>query len=133
MRSITPKKYAISLYEALRHADKAHLPALLKSFITLLVKNQDMHKADKIIKAFAAYSDVQEKRVEVSVHSAHPLSQAARQSVIDQLEKSLDRDITMHEEVDPSLIGGLVLEYNDVVVDGSIKKRIELLAENLRS
>jgi F-type H+-transporting ATPase subunit delta len=133
MRNIKPKKYAISLYETLYEAEKGKVPELIKSFIALLIRNQDLHKADKIIKAFTTYADIKEKRVEVTLYSAHHLHAGLKELVIEQLKKSLNKDITVQEAVDPSLIGGLILKYDDVVVDGSIKKRIELLAQSLRS
>jgi F-type H+-transporting ATPase subunit delta len=133
MRSITPKKYAISLYESLHAVEKEKIPVLIKSFIALLIRNQDMKKVDKIIKAFVVYANTMEKRVEVTLYSAKPLHAGLKDTVVNQLQKTLDRDITVREEVDPSLLGGLILKYDDVIVDGSIKKRIELLANTLRS
>lgn len=133
MRKITPKKYAVSLYETLHQADREKIPALLKSFLAILIRNQDLKKSDKIIKAFIAYANDKEKHVEVTLSSAKTLDTELKDKVIDQLAKSLNREISVREEVDPSLLGGLILKYDDVVVDGSVKKKIELLAENLRS
>ncbi len=133
MRSITPKKYAISLYQLLYTVEKDKIPALIKSFIALLIRNQDMKKVDKIIKAFEVYANTMEKQAEVTLCSAQKLPASLKEMVVSQLKKTLDRDITVHEEIDPSLLGGLILKYDDVIVDGSIKKRIELLAKALRS
>ena len=133
MRNISPKKYAVSLYQSLHGAEKEKIPTMIKAFIALVVRNQDMHKMDTIMKAFVAYANTMEKRVEVTVSSAHELAQTTRQAVAHHLQQALDRQVTIQAEVDPTLIGGLVLKYDDVIVDGSVKKRIELLSQTLRS
>jgi len=132
MQKITPKQYAISLYESLQDIDKEKIPEMIKSFINLLAKKKDLKKADKIIKAFQQYLCEQENILEVSVVAAKPLDEAVKHNIINQLKSSLNKIVELKEEQDASLIGGAVLKYGDVVVDGSIKRRIELLADSLK-
>ena len=132
MQKISPKKYAISLFESLQGIEKEKIPEMIKSFVNLLVRNKDLKKADKVIKAFQDYLNKQENIVEVSVISAKPLNDQTKQEVINQLKSSLNKKIELKEEQDPDLVGGVVLKYGDVVVDGSVKRRIELLADSLK-
>ena len=132
MQKITPKQYAISLYESVRDVDKEKIPQLIESFVSLIAKNKDLKKADKIIKAFRKYLCEQENIIEVAVVAAKPLDDQVRQKIIDQLKSSLNKTVELKEEQDTSLIGGAVLKYGDVVVDGSIKRRVELLTDSLK-
>jgi len=132
MKKISPRKYAISLYESLKDVEKDKMPEVIKSFVALLVRNKDLKKADKIIKAFRQYLCEQENILEVSVVAAKPLDDFVKQNIVNQLKSSLNKKIELKEKQDASLIGGAVLKYGDVVVDGSVKRRIELLAESLK-
>jgi F0F1-type ATP synthase delta subunit len=57
--------------------------------------------------------------------------------VIDQLRHALElssrRSVELTETVDPDIVGGLVLRIGGVVVDGSVRHRIDELREALRS
>jgi F-type H+-transporting ATPase subunit delta len=44
------------------------------------------------------------------------------------LKKRLQREVRLHCSVDPALIGGAVIRSGDLVIDGSIKARLERLA-----
>lgn len=132
MRKVSPKKYAISLYESLQVIEKEKIPEVIKSFVALLARNKDLKKADKIIKAFRDYLNEQERILEVSAISAWPLDSQFREEIIKHLTNFLNKEIELKEQTDKSLIGGVVLKYGDVVVDGSVKKRIELLADSLK-
>jgi len=132
MRKISPKKYAISLYESLQGIEKREIPEVIKSFVALLARNKDLKKADKIVKAFRDYINEQERILEVLAISAEPLDSQFKEEIIDYLESSLNKEIELKEQTDKNLVGGVILKYGDVVVDGSVKKRIELLADSLK-
>lgn len=132
MRKVTPKRYAIALYESLREAPREKIPVLVRGFCQLVIRHGALKKIDKIISAFDAYADEQEQRVAVSVSTARPLEPATRTHIMQKLETILHMRIDMQESVDPSLVGGVVLRYGDTIVDGSIRKRLELLASTLQ-
>lgn len=132
MRKTTPKKYAISLYESLKDAEKDKITGILKSFIFLLVKNKQLAKADKIIEAFKRYANEQEGLLELSLFSAEKLDACLKDQIIEYLEQSLNKKIEAKDYTDKNLIGGIVLKYGDKVIDGSVKRRIELLAKTLK-
>ncbi|MGA1696643.1 MAG: F0F1 ATP synthase subunit delta, partial [Arenicellales bacterium] len=49
------------------------------------------------------------------------------------LEKKLGRKVTLEVSADPSLIGGAVIRAGDLVIDGSVKTRLEKLAAAVSS
>lgn len=63
----------------------------------------------------------------VKVRSAAPLSDATLQRIREKLEssKSTDEKVELVTEVDPSLIGGLILEFEDQIYDASIAHKLE--------
>ena len=132
MRNIPPKKYAISLYESLCDVQKNEISAFIKSFFGLLARNKDIPKADKIVKAFRKFYCEKEGILEVSVTTAETLDNDIKAMVVKQLNGSLNKEIELQAKADKNMIGGIILKYGDTVVDGSVKRRIELLADSLK-
>ena len=69
-----------------------------------------------------------ENVADVQVVSAVQLEEAQRQRLAKALKQRLKRDVRLHCEVAPALIGGAVVRMGDFVIDGSLKARIERLA-----
>ena len=69
-----------------------------------------------------------ENVADVRIVSAVQLSEQQRQRFIAALTKRLQREVRVHCEVDPSLIGGAIVRAGDFVIDGSLKARLERLA-----
>jgi F-type H+-transporting ATPase subunit delta len=61
-----------------------------------------------------------DQRVDVLVWTAVPLSEALRAEIRKVVGSFTGRHPDLHEKVDPNLIGGLVLEFGDRKVDGSV-------------
>lgn len=65
-----------------------------------------------------------DKRVDVSVKTAIPLSDALRAEIVATVARFTGRQPDLHEEVDPALIGGIVLQVEDKKVDASVLHEI---------
>lgn len=131
MRRISPKKYAISLYEATLGVKEPGLPAMMDNFVKLLIKNNALSQSSKIMAAFDDYAKEREGIMDVEAKSAKPLNQMEKERVTHHLQTALNKKIHLKEIVDHKLIGGIVLHYRDTVIDGSIQRRLQVLRENL--
>ena len=131
MRKITPKKYAQALYESLEGKDKAEIASEITSFIQVLVRNKSISKSDKVISAFHDYLNEQEGVQAVSVYSVKELSQDEKNEIKSGLKQALKKEIELIEYINPELMGGVILKYGDVIVDGSVKNKIENLANTI--
>jgi hypothetical protein len=67
------------------------------------------------------------------VRSAVPLTEEQRRSLKRYLRERFGQDFILRVEVDPSLIGGLVVRVKDQVLDGSVAGRLDALGERLRA
>jgi F-type H+-transporting ATPase subunit delta len=83
-----------------------------------------------LIEAKAVW-DRRQNRQPVSVRSAVPLSDAQLEAVRARLQTQLGATPVLHSEVDPNLIGGLVVQIGDHVYDGSVRNRLEQLRTRL--
>ena len=69
----------------------------------------------------------------VWVRSATPLTEEQRGLLKRRLRERFGQEFVLRVEVDPSLIGGLVIRVKDQVFDGSVVGRLDALSERLRA
>ena len=72
-----------------------------------------------------------ENTVDVTVTSAAQLSSEQEQAIVSALKERLGRNVSLATEIDENLIGGAVIRAGDVVIDGSVRARLEGLANAL--
>ena len=75
-------------------------------------------------------ADEANRRV-ADVRSAVELDESQRSNLSSALSRTLRRNVDIRVEVDPSLIGGFVATVGDVVVDGSVRRQLDILKERL--
>ncbi len=75
-------------------------------------------------------ADRRERSV-ATVRSSAPLSESQQDRLVGALANIYRRDITLHLEVDPALVGGLVIQVGDEVIDGSVAGRLDELRRRL--
>lgn len=91
----------------------------LEELHRLWLKNSDKGELD------LKHLKLPEKVKDAGVVSAFPLTDAQREDLKKKLKKKVGGDITLKTDVDPSLIAGYVITIGSVVVDASLKYRIE--------
>ena len=96
-----------------------------RNFIRLLAENDRLTALPQIAELFETLRAEEEGSIEASVVSAKPLNDAQQAEIIASLKKRFDRDVTLHCEVDESLLGGAIIRAGDTVIDGSMRGRLE--------
>jgi F-type H+-transporting ATPase subunit delta len=102
-----------------------------RNFVRVLADNRRLRILPDIARLFQAMKDEAEGTVDVTVTSAAAMPDAGREQIAAALARRFGRKVRIHTEVDPSLIGGAVLRAGDLVIDGSIKSRLERMAFEL--
>jgi F-type H+-transporting ATPase subunit b len=69
---------------------------------------------------------------EAEVTSALPLTDAEKKTVTGDVMKKLGSKAKVNFNVDPNILGGLILRVGDKVIDGSVVNQVENLRESLR-
>jgi len=101
------------------------------NFVRTLADNRRLRYLPEISELFDAFKDDAEGVADVTVTSAAPLDEAQRQKLTAALERRLKRQVRLHCAIDPELIGGAVLRAGDLVIDGSLRTRLERIAYQL--
>ncbi len=84
-----------------------------------------------VAEAYRLQRDALRNRTEVLVQSASPLTEELSSKLKDAMSQRIGRDINLVEEVDESLIGGLVLQIGDEKLDASVATRLKRLSDSL--
>lgn len=100
-------------------------------FLRLLVEKQRDGQIPEILDAYRQLRDERTGTVEARVRTAKPLSPDEAERLKAALEARADATVRMRIDVDPALIGGLVVRVGDVVYDRSVKHQLETLRGQL--
>jgi F-type H+-transporting ATPase subunit delta len=106
------------------------LPTVVK-FLRVLNRHGRLSMLSSVTKQARATLDRRQNRKPVTVRSAVPLDEGQVAAVRDRLAKMVSATPVITLEVDPSLIGGLVVQVGDDVYDASVRTRLERLRGRL--
>lgn len=104
---------------------------LLERFLELLVSRRRLELLFLITLEFQELVDRSQNVQSLKVKSAFPMSDAQQKDLQSKLEKWLSSNVRMEIQVDPSLIGGLVIQTRDHVLDQSLKGQLKKIEQQL--
>lgn len=106
----------------------------VRNFVTEIVQNKRVDALPAITELFEAFRAELEQSASVAVTSAFELTDAQRQSLSSKLSQKLGRKIAIDEvTVDRALIGGVIVRSGDLVIDASVRGKLNKLAATLNS
>ena len=130
--TLTSPRVPLEAKEAImERAFQGRLSAELLTFLRVVARRGRFECLRAITRAVRALHNELRGRVRVHVRSAAAMDDAARELVTGQLQATLGREIDLQLDVDPDLIGGLVVRVGDTVYDGSIANRLSRLRNDL--
>lgn len=104
-----------------------------RNFIANLIQNKRLAALPAIAALFEELRAEHERTRDVSVVSAFPLSDAQRDALTARLSQKLGRQVAVVSTVDASLIGGVVIRAGDLVIDASVRGKLNQLRDSLNS
>jgi F-type H+-transporting ATPase subunit delta len=104
-----------------------------RNFVRLLAENGRVGILPEIAAGFETLRAEAEGTVDVNVTSAAPLTEEQKVELTASLQRRFGRDVRLHCEIDESLIGGAVVRAGDLVIDSSLRGRLQQLASSLNN
>lgn len=104
-----------------------------QNFIGLLAENGRLALLPEIALQFKKLKAAQQATVEVDLTTAFELEDAQSQQLAKALSTKLGRDVNVTSAVDKSILGGVIIRTDDLVIDGSVRARLAKLAEAMNS
>jgi F-type H+-transporting ATPase subunit delta len=123
---LDPRAKADALEELLGDSEE-----LVRNFLLLLIEKGRVAQLDEVYREFEELVAAEEGRLDVELTTAFELSDEEAQEIVEQIEKASGRTVEASRNVDPTLIGGLVLRAGSLRVDASVRGRLERLRREL--
>lgn len=112
-------------------AKELSLSSLLTRFLGVLSDEQRLGELDAIADHFRHLYDQALGRVRVAIHTARPLEAAQQEEIVAAFARLSGKQVLPTVVVDPELLGGVLVEIEGKVYDGSVRTQLERLAKEL--
>jgi F-type H+-transporting ATPase subunit delta len=109
----------------------AELPAQPLNLARLLARKGRTALAPQIAVQFRALVQEQEGVRHAHATTAVPLTSAEQQALSERLQSSTGHPVELTTEVDPELLGGVVVQIGDKLIDASVRGRLQALRKTL--
>jgi F-type H+-transporting ATPase subunit delta len=103
------------------------------NLVNLLTENKRLSLLPEIRTLFEALKAAQEGELTAHISSAYELSKEQMDGLVAKLEAKFGRRVSATQSVDADLIGGVVIQVGDEVMDSSVRGRLEALAVTLKA
>lgn len=114
-----------------QHARKFS-PEVLET-LAAMQREDDLDLVSQVAKQYKEYLDAEDKTVSVTVTTAVPLDDDLREKVRAKAEADLKAPVYLVERVDPSIIGGIMLEARSKRYDASVRAQLANIRKTLSS
>ena len=101
------------------------------NFIRLLAENRRLKLLPEIAALFEIQRREAERTIRAELITAFPATEAQQATVTAALKQRLGRDIELECRTDSSLIGGAIIRAGDLVIDGSVRGKLERMGNTL--
>jgi F-type H+-transporting ATPase subunit delta len=106
---------------------------LLRNALLVMIDNGRLTLLPDLQVAYAELAAAEERILDVEVTTAVPLADADVEALRKRVAGALGVDARVHARVDPAIIGGLVLQARGVLLDASVRRRLQELRRTLIS
>jgi F-type H+-transporting ATPase subunit delta len=103
----------------------------IANFLALLVEKHRMPALFRIRQRFEALWQEENKVLPVQITSAVELDESTVKHIGDRIGERTGRKVELRSDVDPDILGGLVLQVGNNVLDASIRNRLENLRKQV--
>lgn len=104
-----------------------------RNFVKVMAENHRLLALPEVLAAFVVHKAAYEKEITVEVTSATTLTTAQQDKLIAALSQRLARKVKLNCSVNPEVVGGMLIKAGDMVIDGSVRGKLDRLATALQS
>lgn len=106
---------------------KNKISATTFNFINVIVEKNRISYIDKIIESYKELYNDYNGILEITAITSTAMSDTLRKKLVSKLEQVSSKKITLVEKVDKDILGGIVLNYGNTQIDGSLKSKLDNL------
>jgi len=111
--------------------EKFNLNTLLKKFLNFLVVKRRFFYIEKILKDFVIICSKNRGEISAKLTVAKELNESEINKIKNDLSKNFGSDVKLNYNYDPDLIGGLIMQVESVMIDTSIKNKLQQIENQM--
>jgi F-type H+-transporting ATPase subunit delta len=115
----------------IKEAFEGRVHTYVLNFMYVLTENDRADSFSKILEYFTTLYNEKMNLADVTVTSAKELSSETVEKIRAKMTQVTGKTVNITLEVDPAVIGGVVISYGNTVIDGSVKARLERLKADI--
>ncbi len=132
MAKLDIKNVAEALYEATEGKSPEEQKKIIRTALVMLKKNGQLTEANALVEKFTALYDEKNQIARAHISSRKKLADKDIHEIQAMIkEKHGAKEVIIDEMQDESLLGGVKIKVGDTLYDGTLKKQLEDLQENL--
>jgi F-type H+-transporting ATPase subunit delta len=113
-------------------AEAMKLDPITSKFLGVLAQNRRLNQLPQVIRFFNLLSAFHRGETTAEVVSARPLDDDQVAALKSNLKTRIGRDVAVDLTVDPAILGGLVVKIGSQMIDGSIRTKLNSLAQAMK-
>jgi F-type H+-transporting ATPase subunit delta len=112
-------------------AGKLQLSSLSVRFLSILLERDRLGYLPSIAASYRRLLNAAKGRVQARVVAAAPLDEGVLERVREMLRRISGKEVVLQEESDPTLLGGIMVELEGRIYDGTVRTQLEKMRERI--
>jgi len=104
-----------------------------QNLVKVMAENGRLTALPAVAQLFSAFKADYDKEIDVDITSATTLAATQQETLVAALEKRFARKVKLNCSVDENVVGGLIIQAGDTVIDGTVRGKLNRLATTLQS
>ena len=126
----SPTVAADEKLSVVREAFEGKVSRHVLNFLCIVTEGRRWSSFARICKSFGVLCNEHLGIAEITVTTAFPLSEEQRAAIKSKMAQVIGKKIEMTEKTDKAIVGGVIVDYGDTRLDGSVKTRLEGLKDS---
>ena len=127
---LVPKEPKI---EIIKQVFGQQIDTVLLRFLVVLLEKNRISLFEKIHRAYVNLLNEQNNIAEIKVTTARNLSETEYAEVSEKIGKLLNKKIILIKHINPEIMGGIIIQMGDKLIDGSIARQLKNMEKSLKS
>lgn len=120
----TPKIEQSAKQAAVRAALEGKVPGTFLRFLMVVIAKHRQGLLHEVREQYDTLLDREAGRVHARITLARPADAATAKEIGDRLSKMLGKQVVPHVQVNPAIVGGIIVKWGDRVLDGSVRRQL---------
>ena len=130
--NITAKQYAAGFFASVKGSDRSEARKMAGRLAGIMSQNNDLDLANDVEKEFTRLWRQEAGEAVVEVSCSRPLDRGSEKKIKNYImEKFHIKKVEIEQEIDEKILGGIIIRYQDTILDGCLETMLKNLKQEL--